>query len=86
MSGSNLELAWLQETLGARLKLKPFEPMGAGSQCSYFRATRTRVDADTNHIAPRETYIKDVLDIIGSRRQQVQTDADPDCPNASEER
>ena len=65
VSGSNLELAWLQETLGARLKLKPVEPRGAGSQCSYLRATRTRVDLDTNHIAPRETYIKDVLDILG---------------------
>ena len=29
------------------------------------RATRTRVDADTIHIAPRETYIKNVLDILG---------------------
>ena len=25
---------------------------------------RTRIDADTIHIAPRETYIKNVLDIL----------------------
>ena len=43
----------------------PAEPMGPGSRYSYFRATRTRVDADTIHIAPRETYIKNVLDILG---------------------
>ena len=36
--------------------------MDPGSQYSYLRATRTRVDADTIHIAPRETYIKNVLD------------------------
>ena len=65
VSGSNVELAWLQENLGARLKLKPAEPMGPGSQYSYLRATRTRIDADTIHIAPRETYIKNVLDILG---------------------
>ena len=55
----------LQEHFGARLKLKPAEPMGPGSQYSYFRATRTRVDADTIHIALRETHIKNVLDILG---------------------
>ena len=55
VSGSNVELAGLQENLGARLKLKPAEPMGSGSQYSHLRATRTRVDADTIHIAPRET-------------------------------
>ena len=55
VSGSNGEWAWLQEHLGPRLKLKPSEPMGLDSQYSYFRATRTRVDADTTHIAPRET-------------------------------
>ena len=65
VSGINVELAWLQEHLGARLKLKLAEPMGPGSQCSYLRATRTRVDVDTIHIAPRETYIKNVLDILG---------------------
>ena len=63
VSGSNVELAWLQENLGARLKLKPAEPTGPGSQCCYLRATRTRDDADTIHIAPRETYIEKVLDI-----------------------
>ena len=57
VSGNNVELAWLQENLGARIKLKPAEPMGPGSQYSYFRATRTSVDADTINIAPRETYI-----------------------------
>ena len=65
VSGSNVELAWLQEDLGARLKLKLAEPMGPGSQYSYFRATRTRVDVDTIHIAPGETCIKNVLDIMG---------------------
>ena len=60
-----MELAWLLEHLGAKLKLKPSEPMGPGSQYSYFRATRTRVDVDTIHIASRETYIKNVLDILG---------------------
>ena len=39
--------------------------MGPGSQYSYFRATATWVDVDTIHIAPRETYIKNVLDILG---------------------
>ena len=65
MPGSNVELAWLQEKLGARLKLKPAEPMGVGSQHSYLRAIGTRVDAETIHNAPRETYIKNVLDILG---------------------
>ena len=60
-----MEVAWLQETLGARLKLKEAEPMGPRSQCSYLRATRTRIDAETIHITPRETYIKNVLDILG---------------------
>ena len=64
VSGSNVELPWLQENLGARLKLKPAEPMGPGSQKSYFRATRTREDADTIRIAPRENYIKNVLGIF----------------------
>ena len=65
VSGSNVELTWLQENSGARLKLMPAEPMGQGSQYGYHRATRTRVDADTIHIAPRETHIKNVLDILG---------------------
>ena len=55
---------WLQENVCARIKLKLAEPMGPGSQYSYVRAARTRVDADT-HTAPRETYIKSVLDILG---------------------
>ena len=55
VSGSSVEWAWLQDHLGPRLKLKPAEPVGPGSQNSNFRATRTRVDADTTHIAPRET-------------------------------
>ena len=53
-----MELAWLQEHLGARLKLKP-------AQHSYLRARRTRVDVDTIHIALRETYIKNVVDVWG---------------------
>ena len=65
LSGSNVELAWLLERLAARLKLKPPEPMGPGSQDSYVRATRTRVDVDTIHFAPRQTYNKNVLDISG---------------------
>ena len=60
-----MELAWLQEHLGARLELKLAKPMGPGAQYSYLRATRTRINADTIHIAPRETYIKNVLDILG---------------------
>ena len=60
-----MELAWLQENVGAKLKLKPAEPMGPGSQKSYLRATRTRIDADTIRFEPRETYIKNVLDILG---------------------
>ena len=39
--------------------------MGPGSRYGYFRATRTRIDADTTHIAPRETYSKIVPDILG---------------------
>ena len=65
VSGSNVELAWLREKLGARLKLKPGKPMGPGSQYSYLRAPRTRVSTDTIHIAPRETYFGNVLDILG---------------------
>ena len=55
VTGSNLELAWHLENLGARLMLEPAEPMGPISQFSYLRAKRTRVDPDTNHIASR-TY------------------------------
>ena len=66
VSGSNVELAWLQENWGARLKLKPAEPMGPGSQSSYLRATRTRIDADSIHIA-RESYIENVLDLLQYR-------------------
>ena len=65
VSGSNLELAWLQENLGARLKLKPAEPMVPGSQYSHLRATSFGIDANTMHTAPRETYVKNVLDILG---------------------
>ena len=64
VSRSNVELAWLQGHLGARLKLKPAETRGSGSQYRYLRATRTRVDVDTIHIAPREMYIKNVQDIF----------------------
>ena len=63
--GNNVDLARLQENSGARLKLKPAEPLGPGSQYSYLRVTRTRGDVDTIHIAPRETYIWNVLDIFG---------------------
>ena len=65
VSGSNVELARLQENLGAVIKLKPAKPVGPGSQYSCLRAARTKVDADTIHIAARETYIKNVLDILG---------------------
>ena len=41
---------------------KAAEPICPGSQHSYLRATRTRIDADTIHIAPRETYINNFLD------------------------
>ena len=58
-------LAWLRENSGERLGLKPAEPMGPGSQYSYLRATRTRADADTIRIAPREVCIKNVLGILG---------------------
>ena len=73
VSGSNVELRWLQEHLGARLKLKPAEPMGPGSQYSYLPATRTRVDAETIHIAPRETCIQNVLDILGLGENQCKS-------------
>ena len=65
VSGSNVELAWLQENLDARLTLEPADPMGPGSQYSCLRATRTRIDADTIHVAPRETHTNNVLDILG---------------------
>ena len=86
VSGSNVELAWLQENLGARLKLKPAEPMGPGSQCSYLRATKTRIDADTIHIAPRWTYIKNIVDILGLGDSKGKPVPTPECANASEER
>ena len=63
-SGSTVKLAWLQENLGAVLKLKLAELMGPGSQYSYSRVTRTRVHAETIHIAPRESYIMDILDVL----------------------
>ena len=95
VSGSNVELAWLQEHLGARLKLKPAEPMGPGSQYNYLRATRTRVDTDTIHIAPRETYIKNVLDILAlgdnkcksipTKTVQTRQKSDEDEPRLGEE-
>ena len=55
----------VKENLDARLKLKAAESICPGSQHSYLRATRTRIDADTIHIAPRETSITNVLDILG---------------------
>ena len=64
-SGSTVELAWLQENLGAVPKPKPAELMGPGLQYSYPRTTRTRVHAETIHIAPRENYIMDILDVPG---------------------
>ena len=79
-----MELAWLQEHLGARLKLKLAEQMGLGSQCSYLRATRTRVDTDTIHIAPSETYIKNVLDIFGLGDNKCKSMPTPIVPNATE--
>ena len=83
---SHVDLVWLQENFGARLRVKPAEPMGPRSQYSYVRPTGTRIDADTVHIAPRETCIKNVLDILdlGDNKCQVQTDADPECANAAE--
>ena len=77
VSGSNVELAWIQEHLGARLKLKPAEPMGPGSQYSYLRATRTKVDADTIHIAPRHTYIQSVVGILGLGENQCKSTPTP---------
>ena len=73
VSGRNVELAWLQEDLGARLKLKPAELMGRGSQYSHLHATRTRIDADTIHIAPRETFTKNVLDILDNKCKPMPT-------------
>ena len=86
VSGNNVELRWLQEHLGARLKLKPAEPMGPESQYSYLRTTRQRVDAETIHIAPRETCIQNVLDILGLGENPVQVDANTDGPDTTEER
>ena len=80
-----MELAWPQGNQGARLKLKPAEPMGPGSQYSDLRATRTRIDADTIHIAPRETYIMNVLDILGLGDNKCQPMPSPIVQNASEE-
>ena len=54
-----------EDCFGARLKLKPAEPMGPGPQNSYLRATRTRVDAENIHFAPHGIYIKNVLAILG---------------------
>ena len=65
VSGRNVELALLQENLGAKLRLKPAEPTGPRSHCSNLRRTRTRVDVDPIHVALRETHIKNVLDILG---------------------
>ena len=67
VSGSNVELAWLQGHLGPRLKRKPAEPLGPRSQYSYLRATRTKVDADTVHIAPREALNQERLGHLSSR-------------------
>ena len=60
-----MELALLQENLGAKVRLKPAEPMYPGSHCSNRRRTRTRVDVDPIHVALRETHIKNVLDVLG---------------------
>ena len=68
-----------------RLKLKLAEPMGPESQYSYLRATRTREDADTIHIAPRETYIQNVLDNLGLSDNKCKSMPTPDRPNASKE-
>ena len=68
VSGGNVELTWLQENLGARLKLTPAEPVGPGSPYSYLRATRTRVD--TIHIAPRETWTSWVSATTSANRCQ----------------
>ena len=65
-------------TMGARLKLKLAEPVGPGSQYSDFRATRTRVDIDTIHIAPREISIRVSVTTSANRY------ASPDSPNATE--
>ena len=85
VSGRNVELAWLQENVGARLKLKPAEPMGPISQYSHLRATRTRIDADTIHIAPRETYIKNVLGNLGLGDNKCKPMPTPIAQNASDE-
>ena len=48
---------------------------------------RTGIDADTIHIAPRETYIRNVLDILGLGDNKVQTrqKSDEDEPRLGEE-
>ena len=62
VSGSSVELPWLEENLGARPKLKQAEPLGPGSQYSYLRRERGLTRTPT---PPLETYIKNVLDILG---------------------
>ena len=42
VSGSNVALAGLQENLGARLKLKPAEPLGPGSRSAVTSVRRER--------------------------------------------
>ena len=64
VSGSNVELAWAPGTSWREAQAEPCRANGSRSQYSYLRATRTRVDTDTIHIAPRETHIKNVLDIL----------------------
>ena len=64
VSGSNVELARFQENLGARLKLNPLSQWVQGHS-TVISMQQERVDADTIHIAPRETCIKNTLDILG---------------------
>ena len=62
--------------------------MGPASQYSYLRATRTRVDADTIHTAPRETHIKNVLHILGLGDNECKSMPTPTvqtCQNCDED-
>ena len=65
-------LAWLQEKLRARLKLKPAEPMGPGI------TEQLRSVQREPRIAPRETYFKNVLDILGLGNNKCKPMPDPD--------
>ena len=86
MSGSNVEVTWVQENLGARLKLnEACWPKGS-------RVTEKLPPCDENkdwrghhsHCITWDLH-QERSGHLGSQRQQVQTNADPDSANASEE-